>query len=337
MVTLLLALVLYPLPVAKLQAKPRQAGASESQMLERFTSACKGIESEEVSASNKHSRWGTLLDTVAQAAIAKVSSNPAITSAALQSSLSPFSKVLNRLRKPDSDIHLELSVQYTTHAELSAVAITIGHVSTLKVISWHSKKQLFVPASLDWLVDYSELPFWATDGSLVVTCNSIQDIGNRTGCKLFACQVVGNQCLQRSVITREQSLDFGSVRTAGNTVEIESLDAPHSFTISAATSLLRKRETFHVNHGNLMLARTRLSDNEIRAVDRWMAEARRSVHKTKQQTEFAKKINDSGMLLNYHISNGKSGVKHVRINLDGVPLEFRIMRHAATNAVEWIH
>ena len=337
MVTLLLALVLYPLPVAKLQEKPQQAGASESQMLERFTSACKGIESEEVSTSNKHSRWGTLLDSVAQAAIAKVRSNPEISSAGLLSSLSPFSKVLNRLRKPDSDIHLELSIQYATHAELSAVAITIGHVSTLKVISRHSKKQLSVPASLDWLVDYSELPFWTTDGSLVVTCNSIQDAGNRTGCKLFACQVVGNQCLQRSVITREQSLDFGSVRTDGNTVEIESLDTPHTFTISAATSLLRKRETFHVNHGNLALARTRLSDNEIRAVDRWIAEARRSARKTQQQSQFARKINDSGMLLNYHISNGKSGGKRVQLNLDGVPIAFQVTRRSAIYSVEWIH
>ena len=110
---LLIALCLYPLPVqlpvATIQGQSQAPKAPISQLLQQFTSACKGMESEQIAEGKKNPRWYSLLDTVEQAALANIRSNPELTSSGLEASLSAFSKVLVKQRKPDSDIHSGLS------------------------------------------------------------------------------------------------------------------------------------------------------------------------------------------------------------------------------------
>lgn len=184
------------------------------------------------------------------------------------------------------------------------VAVTYGAVSRLAAFDPRGRR-LSVPSALRRLAPHALSAEPVADG-LIVLAPWRHDLGFRTSTRVFALRRTTAGYVPGDDRSFAYTLDWGGVEVRGSRMAAKSLDAPKNFAFTAPVLALRRESMFRAANGRLRPTETILRDEELRAVDAWISEARQAPRPTAVQRRFRTGWNASRVLEHHAVKSDGS-------------------------------
>ncbi len=195
-----------------------------------------------------------------------------------------------------------MRVAAARRGDLGAVVVTYGAASRLALLRLSTGKRLTLPAGALWQTPWSALPRFADDTTLALSCDSVQDMGMRTGMRLDTYRINGDAAVRTGRVELARTLEWGGCTLRGDRAVLSGLQMPEGFFTTAPVRLFEVRQEWRLNRGRATLVRQALGQPELRAIDAWIVRARAARKPSPAQVRFRAAFPEPDMLDKYRRS-----------------------------------
>lgn len=215
---------------------------------------------------------------------------------------------------------------------LAVIAVRWGAVSRVALYSSATGVRQKDVSGLGWMQPWSVEPRLSSDGTIVLLCQTVQDIGVRVGLRLVLVgRTAGGATKVTEDWTRRTMLDYGGLKLQGEVLTAGFLEEPRAFFTAAADDLFHRQETRRIHAGRSTLTRSTVDQPTLRAADDWLVAAKAARKPNAEQRAVRPFLADRMMLLKY-----RGGQRADRASVIYEFEEFSISFEIAKTAAGWI-
>ncbi|MCX6362452.1 MAG: hypothetical protein NT029_21885, partial [Armatimonadetes bacterium] len=167
-------------------------------------------------------------------------------------SAQPFAEAVDRAaRGADNGAtgFIWMRVDAARRGDLGAVVVTYGAASRLALLRLATGKRLALPAEAPWQTPWSARPHFADDTTLALSCDSVQDMGMRTGMRLDTYRISGDAAVRTGRVELARTLEWGGCALRGDRAIVSALQPPEGFFTAAPVLLFKVRQEWRLNRG----------------------------------------------------------------------------------------
>jgi hypothetical protein len=217
-----------------------------------------------------------------------------------------------------------LCVDTARSGTIRVIAVTLGPAARVAIFDLASGERLQVPTALMWLYRLHPHPQFTADQTLLLISDTVQAAGLRVGLQVDSLRRVGDGYQEVQSLEHTFNLDSAWPEIAGNQIRITSVDEPQSFYTSQADTLFTRTETFSIAAGRIRCVAEHRQDALLRAVDAWMAAARKARHPNRWQRVIRQALPEPSMIYDCHCKALSAGRTQVDMQFDNVLMRFEV-------------